>query len=195
MTDNITPELTSDKVILRKMNMSLDLNELFRIMKNPEVHKWTGSETPANIVELMNQMESYINSRDIFLWSVIGKDIKKIVGYYWIAKPVEDEKGKKIIFAELEKIGREYWRKGYTKEARKLVYNYCFKRLKAHTIYAQAWENNINSCRSMEYAGYVCYDREKKYIDDFGDYFYECYFKLTESLWQKSRLNNEHKKL
>jgi ribosomal-protein-alanine N-acetyltransferase len=63
------------------------------------------------------------------------------VGTYWIAPSFEN--GKRVITAEAQRIGKPYWRKGYTKEARNLVYDYVFFDLEVEEVHAQAWKGNL----------------------------------------------------
>ncbi|WP_347553231.1 GNAT family N-acetyltransferase (plasmid) [Pseudalkalibacillus hwajinpoensis] len=51
---------------------------------------------------------------------------------------------------------------GYTKEARKLIYDFAFEELDIEEIYGQAWDFNINSCISMEKSGFKLVSSEKK---------------------------------
>ena len=74
------------------------------------------------------------------------------------------------------------------KEARKLVYDYCFNTLNVHEIHAQVWKDNVNSVKSLEHAGHVLYKEEEKLIEQLDAYHVECNYKITRETCLNSRL-------
>ena len=55
---------------------------------------------------------------------------------------------------ESQRLSSRYWRKGHLKEAKKLFYRYVFEELAVDVLYADVWEENVNSWKSLEYYGY-----------------------------------------
>lgn len=184
------PIMISEKVMLREVNVSVDAPEWYKYSKDPEIHKWTGNQIPYNIKETRDILEKYKEINQIISWAIINNETGKIVGTYWVWKPIMKQEGYLIIPSEVERIGKIFWRKGYMKEARKLVYDYCFNILGVQEIHAQVWQDNINSIKSLEHAGHICYKKEEKMIEIYNSMHIECHFKLTKENWLKSKLMN-----
>ncbi|MEH6941422.1 GNAT family N-acetyltransferase, partial [Bacillus sp. JJ722] len=106
------------------------------------MHLWTGNTIPKNENETYEILKMYRDSDELISWSIIENISKKFIGTYWIVIPQDNEE-RRIIPGEAQRIGKEYWRMGYTKEARKLIYDFSFLKLKVEEVHAQAWKNNI----------------------------------------------------
>jgi [ribosomal protein S5]-alanine N-acetyltransferase len=184
------PNLISDKVMMREINVPMDAPEWYKLMKDPEMHLWMGNKVPENVKETWDTLEKYKNIPQIMAWSITNKETGKIIGTYWIWKPILQQDGTLIIPSEVERIAKHCWRKGYMKAARRLVYDYCFNVLHVDEIHAQVWKDNINSIKSLEHAGHVCYKEEEKMIEIYHSLHIECHYKLTKENWLKSKLMN-----
>lgn len=184
------PTLMSKKIMLREINVPIDAPEWYMFMKEPDMHIWTGNKVPENIKETWDLLQKYKDIPQLIAWSIINNVTGKIIGIYWIWKPIAYPDGTLVIPAEAERLAKNYWRKGFMKESRKLVYNYCFNELNADEIHAQAWKDNTNSIKSLENAGHICYKEEEKMIEQYNSVHIECHFKLTRETWMKSKLMN-----
>lgn len=183
-----TPTLNSDRITLREINVPVDAPEWYKLSKDPEIHKWTGNNAPGNVWEARKNLKKYSEIEQIISWAIISNETGKIIGTYWVWKPIEYPDGSIIIPAEVERIAKHCWRKGYMKEARKLVYDYCFNTLNVNEIHAQVWKDNVNSVKSLEHAGHVLYKEEEKLIEQLDSYHIECNYKITRETWLNSRL-------
>ncbi|WP_243524837.1 GNAT family N-acetyltransferase [Bacillus pseudomycoides] len=104
-----------------------------------------------------------------------------MVGIYWIAVPTRNENNGLVVTSEAQRIAREFWRRGISREARTLIYNYVFS--KVDEVHAQAWENNINSCRSMEKMGFRLEKQIKRLFTKYNDMFIENHYVLYKEDW------------
>ncbi|WP_051348611.1 GNAT family N-acetyltransferase [Peribacillus kribbensis] len=77
-------------------------------------------------------------------------------------------------------MGKPYWRKGFTQEARWLDYDFAFHQLMVEEIHAQAWEGNLNSCRSIEKSGFVLLESTGKIFPKMGQGHKECHCVLKK---------------
>ena len=111
------------------------------------------------------------------------KHTKEMVGTYWISVPTVDENKKLIVSAEAQRIARKFWRTGVNREARNLIYNYLFLTLDVDEIRAQAWDNNINSCRSMEQIGFKLENQVKRLFPKYNELFLENHYVLFREDW------------
>ena len=164
----------SDKVVtLKPLNIERDFRGIMDVFKDEQMHLYTGNNILKTEDEAKEQLKIYIESEFIYSWGVFLDD-KFFIGTYWICIPFKNENGKLIITDEAQRIAVRYWRKGITKRARNLIYDYCFNKLNVDEIRAHALNDNRNSCISMEKSGF-------KLIEQYSEY----------SKKQKKRINYE----
>ncbi|MDM8128666.1 GNAT family protein [Paraclostridium benzoelyticum] len=83
---------------------------------------------------------------------IILRYTQELIGIIRLGKPNQD-KGL-IVSGESQILHSNYWRKGHMKEVKKLLYNYAFDNLGIDILYADVWEGNTNSIKSLEASGY-----------------------------------------
>lgn len=66
---------------------------------------------------------------------------------------------------------RDYWGKGYGRDALKTVLRYCFDVLKMHRVSAETFEYNDAWRRLVEWAGFVREGAEREYLYRDGEYW------------------------
>ncbi len=113
-------------------------------------------------------------------WAIVMKQSKEMIGIYWISMPIMNENKKLIVTSEAQRIARKYWRTGVNREARNLIYNYIFLTLDVDEVYAQAWDKNINSCRSMEQIGFKLEKQVKRLFLKYNELFLENHYVLLK---------------
>ncbi|MDF1510204.1 GNAT family N-acetyltransferase [Robertmurraya sp. DFI.2.37] len=178
------PTLIGTKVTLRNINPDLDNQVFYKIFQEPDMHLWTRNKIPANENETYRILCQYRDFENIIAWSVIRNGSDDFIGTYWIA-PINN--GDKKIATEAQRIGKKYWRKGFTKEARKLVYDFAFFQLGITEIHAGAWKDNTNSCKSMENIGFVLLKAERKLFEKREEELIENHYFLTKQIWMRQR--------
>lgn len=178
------PILKSSRVTLRPIDLTSDSLSWYELMKDPQMHLWTGNTIPSTIIEARDLLQKYKENEDIITWSIVRNENNEMIGTYWIAVPLKLE-DKIIITAEAQRVGQKFWRKGYTSEARKLIYDYAFYELMVDEIHAQAWANNINSCRSMESMGFKLMSTREKVFAKHNKTYIENYYVLFREVWEK----------
>ncbi len=186
------PTLFSKKTLLRELDVDKDTPQLYIILKNPEIHQWLGTEVPKNVNEVRKSIKNYCNSNDLYSWAIVDINTRKTIGFYYLWKPVQQIDGTMIIPAESQRLGKHCWRKGYMKEARKLVYSFAFNDLKVEEIHAQVWKSNVNSIKSMEYCGFQKYKEVEKTILKYEKKYIECHYRLKKDYLTKSTLIKEN---
>lgn len=119
------PVLKGNRVTLRPIDLKKDSFNWYKIMKDPQMHLWTGNKVLSTINEAEDLLQKYKDNDEVLSWSIIRNENNEMIGTYWIAIPFRSEH-KVIITVEAQRVAREFWRKGYTFEARKLIYKYVF---------------------------------------------------------------------
>ncbi|MEW4153433.1 GNAT family N-acetyltransferase, partial [Bacillus thuringiensis] len=156
------PVLEGNIVCLRSVEPEKDYRQWYEVMEDPDMHHWTGNVTPKDSNEIKDLLHTYKNLKDIMAWAIVMKKSKEMIGTYWISMPIMNGNKKLIVTSEAQRIARKYWRTGGNREARNLIYNYIFLTLDVDEVHAQAWDNNINSCRSMEQIGFKLENQVKR---------------------------------
>ena len=139
--------------------------------------------TPKDSNEIKDLLHTYKNLKDIMAWAIVMKQSKEMIGTYWISMPIMNENKKLIVTSEAQRIARKYWRTGVNREARNLIYNYIFLTLDVDEVHAQAWDNNINSCRSMEQIGFKLEKQVKRLFLKYNELFLENHYVLLKKDW------------
>nr|WP_230573868.1 GNAT family N-acetyltransferase [Bacillus rhizoplanae] len=177
------PILEGTNILLRPIDPEKDYKQWYETMKDPEMHHWTGNTVPVNADEIKQLLQKYKDLEDMIAWSVILKSSGEMIGTYWITVPTEDENNHLVIASEAQRIAREFWRQGIAREARTLIYHYVFSTLKVDEVHAQAWNNNINSCSSMENMGFQLEKQIKRLFTKYNQVFTENHYALYKEDW------------
>lgn len=181
------PILKGKSITLRNIKPEIDNLSFYKMFLDPDMHLWTGNVIPNNELETFELLCRYRDLDGLISWSIIKTNTQEFIGTYWIA-PYELE-GKWIITAEAQRIGKQYWRGGYTKEARNLIYEFAFFKLDMEEIHGIAWKNNINSCKSMESMGFELFKSDKKLFSKRNQELIENHYILTKKKWIMMRGN------
>jgi len=179
------PILKGTRLTLRNINPEIDNPPFYKMFLEPEMHVWTGNNVPKNESETFELLSKYRDLDGVISWSIITTDKQEFIGTYWIA-PIELE-GKRIVTSEAQRMGKQYWRCGYTKEARLLIYDFAFFILDIEEIHAGAWKENINSCKSMENIGFELFKSDKKLFPKRNEEFIQNHYILTKNKWMMVR--------
>jgi ribosomal-protein-alanine N-acetyltransferase len=179
---NHPPRLEGGRIVLRPIDPRRDAPDMYEIFLDPEMHRWTGNHVPTDVREVESYLRHLSNVEEIFAWAVVLKETGRVIGTWWMAKPVRRE-GKRIVTAEAQRIGKRWWRSGVTADARNLVYHWAFLVLGVDEIHAQCWEGNDASRRSMERAGFRLLRRVNKWFEKEGRECAELHFVLTREDW------------
>lgn len=177
--------LKGELVTLHPIDIERDAPEWFEAMKEPDMHTWTGNKIPQDVQEVRDVvLTTYATHPDIFAWCIRESRTDKMVGIYWIGVPFMSDERRLITF-DAQRIAKPYWRKGYTKEARSLVYHHAFTDLGVDEIRAAAWEANTNSCLSMESAGFELVRSYPRFNPKYDSAFTERGYVLRRDKWQQ----------
>jgi RimJ/RimL family protein N-acetyltransferase len=83
---------------------------------------------------------------------IIDSQTNKAIGILRLSKPVM-ENGM-LEAGESQRLHSAYWRKGHMKEAKSLFYHHVFNELGVDVLFADVYEGNTNSIKSLESYGY-----------------------------------------
>lgn len=137
-------------ITLEPLDIEKHAKGYFEASQDENIHRYTGNSVPQNIDEtaaLLKKYETYFIN-----WMIISNATHKVIGIIRLGKP-ETVNGV-LVAGESQFLSSQYWRKGHMKETKKLFYRYVFDTLSVETLYADVWEGNTNSIKSLESYGY-----------------------------------------
>jgi len=137
-------------ITLEPLDVEKHAKGYFEVSQDENIHRYSGNTVPENLDEIIVLLKKY---EDYFLnWMIISNDTHNVIGIIRLGKP-EMENGM-LVAGESQFLSSQYWRKGHMKEAKSLFYQYVFETLSVDMLYADVWEGNINSIKSLESYGY-----------------------------------------
>jgi RimJ/RimL family protein N-acetyltransferase len=180
--DNFFPFIEGDRIYLREVRVS-DVNEnYYRWMNDPEITQYLESRFYPNSMETLQE---YVKTRmgnpnEIFL-AIVAKDSDKHIGNIKLG-PINwthriGDIG--IIIGE-----KEYWGKGYAKEAIQLMAKYAFDTLNLHKVTAGCYLPNEGAIKAFQNAGFDKEGVRKKHGYYKGKYIDSVLFGLIKEEMQ-----------
>ena len=169
----------------------LDINKhakgYFEVSQDEKIHRYAGNTIPKSVDEIVVLLKKY--EKFFINWMIISNESQKVIGIIRLGKPVL-ENGV-LVAGESEFLSSEYWRRGHMKETKNLFYQYVFEKLSVEKLYADVWEDNINSIKSLESYGYWLIDTTDEIFVKTGEnkrkYIY-CLSKTDYQLHKKTDL-------
>ena len=137
-------------ITLEPLNVEKHARGYFAVSQDEKIHRYTGNTVPRNLDEIVTLLTMY--EKYFLNWMIISNDAHEVIGIIRLGKP-EIENGV-LVAGESQFLSSKYWRKGHMKEAKSLFYQYVFNILSVDMLYADVWEGNTNSMRSLESYGY-----------------------------------------
>ncbi len=144
--------LETERIIIRQWEAS-DKYDLYKIMSNEKVHKFTGDsawtqERAENYIALM--LSHNFMTLELFHGACILKSNNNLIGFTGLNPYLPKQ-------PELEwQLGVDYWGNGYATEIGKAVISKAFQTTDIECIYGMANPNNIASMRALEKIGMQC---------------------------------------
>ena len=116
---------------------------------------------------------------------IISNVSQTVIGMIRLGKP-EIENGI-LVAGESEFLMSDYWRKGHMKEVKKLFYRYVFQELSVDMLYADVWDGNINSIKSLESYGYQLAETKAELFSKTGAYIPKHIYFLSRTDYHRHR--------
>jgi RimJ/RimL family protein N-acetyltransferase len=174
------PVLEGILVRLRPMNCERDIDEWYRVSQDEKMHMWIGNTVPTKKEEI-ERLLTEVYPKHFLIWMIEEKGTGDVIGMMRISYP-ESDNGV-MIAGDSQRLNSNYWRKGYMKESRKLIYKYVFDKLEVGVLYADVWKGNVNSEKSLESVGYQFLYEEDAYFEKYDRIQSKRYYRLTRKYW------------
>ncbi|WP_034042082.1 GNAT family N-acetyltransferase [Wocania ichthyoenteri] len=155
--------IETERLILRELRQT-DLDGMFELDSNPEVHKYLGNKPVKTIEESQKILDSVFNQykeRGIGRFAAIEKSSGNFIGWSGVRLNTEyNMNGFTKYYDVGYRLIPKYWRKGYATESGKAAVNYAFNVLKLPELYATTEIGNQASHHALLKIGL-------HYIEDF----------------------------
>jgi RimJ/RimL family protein N-acetyltransferase len=176
------PTIVGKMVRLRPLNYENDHIAWFNLEQDPNIHIWVGNTVPKSHADVKKYLfELY--PKHFLIWMMEEKASGNVIGMMRISHP--EYIGGQLVAGDSQRLHSAYWRKGFMKESRTLIYNYVFSELKVDVLYADVWEGNISSIKSLEAAGYRLVDVKQEYFKKYDRLQNKLYYQLEARTWNK----------
>ena len=173
-------------ITLEPLDVQKHAQGYFEVCQDENIHKYTGNTVPKCIDETIELLEKY--EKYFCNWMIISNESLTVIGMIRLGKP--DMEDGALIAGESQFLLSRYWRKGHMKEAKKLFYQYVFEELSVEILYADVWEGNINSIRSLESYGYKLIEIKKELFSKTGEYTMKYIYSLSKNDYLHNREKN-----
>lgn len=147
--------IETERLILRELLLS-DVDGMFELDSNPNVHLFLGNKPVKDIQESVDQIKNIQQQYKDFgigRWAVILKETNEFLGWSGIKFITNEINNHKDFYEIGYRFIEKHWGKGYATEAGKAFIDYAFNDMKIDAVYAYADEGNENSRRILEKLG------------------------------------------
>lgn len=155
--------IETERLIIRDLTTQ-DLDGMFALDSNPEVHRYLGNKpikNKAEALQYINDVQKQYAERGIGRWAVELKDTGEFIGWCGFRLYNDYTFNNHINFYDIGyRLRQEFWGKGYATEASKACLQYAWDVLKLDTIYGITERNNEASHRVLLKIGL-------NYVEDF----------------------------
>ena len=173
--------MCGELITLEPLNIAKHAAGYFAVLQDENIHIHTGNTVPKSVdqvVELLRMYEEYFHN-----WMIRSNESREVIGLIRLGKPALEDG--LLVAGESQFLASQYWRKGHMKEAKKLFYAYVFDVLSVDVLYADVWEGNVNSIKSLESYGYRLMETTTGVFSKTGKHMKKYIFTLTKQGYRR----------
>ncbi len=178
------PFLTGDRIYLRPLDATTDLDACLRWINDPELQARIGRRHPMSRAQEQAWLEGQYKREDHMNLAIVLKDGDRHIGNCGFIQI--DLVNRNAEFGIL--IGEEdAWGQGYGPEAVRLILKYGFEELGLHRVGLTAFSFNAHALRAYEKVGFVREGTQREAYFRNGA-FHDIYvMSVLESEWREGR--------
>lgn len=147
------PEIRVDRVRLRWLTHD-DVDNLFEVFGDSEVMKYWSSppfDRRCQAVDLVDEIHRFFERKVLFQWGIERLEDQRVIGTCTLAEPSVQNRRAELGFA----LGREFWGRGYAREAVEALVEFAFETLRLHRLEADVDPRNAASITLVERIGFT----------------------------------------
>ena len=176
------PVLRGSLVTLRPIDPQGDAADYYEWNLDPEMTRWVQNVAPASVEESRQELERFAAMPDTTQWAVADNASGRMIGRFFIL--LEDRAGT-LVAGEGNRMAKPYWRRGYNRDARQLVFAYVFRTLRADAYETHCWRDNVNSRASILAHGFRLIGDVPELNRKTGQVCLQSQFRMTREEWER----------
>ncbi len=153
--NNMKMHAETQRFILREIELT-DVDGMFELDSNPEVHKYLGNKTVSSKEEMLKVIafirQQYVEN-GIGRWAIIDKENNAFVGWSGLKFVTENTNNHQNYYDLGYRLIPKYWGKGIATETATASVEYAFNELDCKEIFAIADVDNIGSNQILQKVG------------------------------------------
>ena len=145
----------TDRLILREI-LPTDIDGMFELHSDPEVHRFLGNKTVTSKEEMTNIINAVIQRYIDFgigRWAIIDKKTNEFIGWTGLELVTEQINNHKNYYDLGYRLIRKYWGQGIATETAIASLEYAFNKLNTDEVFARADSENIASNKVLKKVG------------------------------------------
>ncbi|MFH1751684.1 MAG: GNAT family protein [archaeon] len=176
-------ELKGKRITLRCPRIS-DAKELMKHINNKEINRFLSTPTPVSFKKeikwIKDCKKNWSKGKEYNFVIVLYKN-NQVIGSTSLLRINTEQKNSEIVTW----ITKEFWGKGINNEAKKLLLDFGFKKLKLHRICAKIITKNTMSVKAVQKFGFKKEGTERESFQKKGKYYNVHYYGLLKDEWLK----------
>lgn len=180
------PTLETERFVLRAITLD-DANDMFRIMSDPRVMRYFGSDPMTSIDQAIDRaqgIQSAFIEQSGVRWAITGREDGQLIGTCGFWRLIKEHFRAEIGY----ELAPARWGQGVMTEAVGAMLDFGFAHMGLHSVEAQIDPANIGSRRVLEKLGFVQegYFRENYYQPSENIFSDTAVFSLLKASWKKA---------
>lgn len=187
MTDKTEMKIFAEtkRLILREILLT-DIDGMFELHSDPEVHRFLGNKTVTSKEETHNLInfvrQQYIDF-GVGRWAIIDKNTNNFIGWTGLELVTKLINNHKNFYDLGYRLIRKYWGQGIATETAIASLEYAFEKLKTNEVFARADSENMGSDKVLKKVGI-------KFIETFDlDGIKHNWYKIDRNYYEKTKPN------
>jgi RimJ/RimL family protein N-acetyltransferase len=155
----------TDRLLLREI-LPTDIDGMYELDANPEVHKYLGNNTVKNksqVIDIIDFIRQQYQDHGIGRWAIVDKKTNEFMGWTGLKFVTETTNDHKNFYEVGYRLIQRFWGQGFATESAIASLDYAFNQLKIKEVYAAASCDNIGSNKILEKIG----------MENIGTFYYE----------------------
>lgn len=145
----------TNRLIIREIQPT-DLDEMFKLHADPEVHIYLGNRTITSkekVMEAIDWLQQQYIDFGVGRWAMINKATGNFIGWTGLEYVTKEINKHKNFYDLGYRLLKEFWGQGFATESAFASLDYGFDKLNIKEVYAMADCNNIGSNKILKKVG------------------------------------------
>ena len=179
------PVLETERFLLRAVTLD-DVDDIFRIMSDPQVKRYFGSlpmTSPEEAEQRVQRIQTAFQEHSGIRWAIADRANGQLIGTAGFWRLIKPHDRAEVGY----ELAPEWWGRGVMTEALGVLLGFAFTSMGLHSVEAQIHPANNGSRRVLEKLGFV---QEGYFRENFYDPVEACFtdtavYSLLKDIWMR----------